>query len=1245
MKLVLIDDKIEAEEILINSFKTDCIIKNIKNYQNSMQLISEIENIEEITHFAMVYFFEGSYEIPYFKESGESNYKYFNIEIMNLITLFKGYNSGIKIDIITCNMNDLEFVQTVDILEKDFEIDIRYSLNQTGNNPEGDWILESDQANIKETYFNDLITLWTKTLDLNGPIINTSNSAIYSIKKYGDYIYIGGLFSIINNFPILHLCRINKNSGFVDISWNPQPNSYILTLEIDSSHIYIGGTFSTINGSTSRSRIARIPIDNPIGTVDSLWDPNSNAEVSKIFLTNTHIYIGGTFNLFGSTTRNRITRISKSNTTGIVDSSWNPNSGGPISAIYVDSSFIYLGGNYTQINGSTTRNRISRISIDDISGTVDPSWNPNSDQSIFALQADNDHIYIGGVFSTLNGSTSRNFIARIPKNNSIGTVDPSWNPNLNQRVNSIYLTDNYIYFGGTFTSVQNGSVTRNRIARISKSNLIGSVDSSWNPNSGGEINSIEIDSSNIYLGGGFLTISELNYNNLAIVNDSNGLAINQIILKNFVNFNTTVLTIQTDSSYIYIGGNFSRFNSDLAINRIARLIKETGKIDPSWNPNANNFVYSITFDSNYIYLGGSFTTLNSSTTRNRLARISKSNLTGIVDPSWNPNINNTIYTITIDGSYTYIGGEFDKVNGSITKSRIARINNTDSSGVVDSVWDPSLNSNVRIISIDSSNIYIGGNFTTINNSVTRNRIARISKDDLSGNVDLSWNPSANGLVRDITLDSSNIYIGGDFTNIGGQSRNYIARISKNNTIGTVDLSWNPNSSSSVYSISLNTNYIYLAGFFQTINSKSRNGLARIEKSNILGTVDSSWNPFPETSYVYKIHIDNEDFYTGGSYYFLKNYRDYNFTPTNYFQMTNKLLVNSRNTLESNGISTTSIINKNINQEELISDNFVDFSGLSGELVKTNVRHALINILQENNPWINKFLMPKTNLGLTSGTENINIYIPGVSINLTDSSNSSYVNLDLSGDFFNLIYDASNLLITKTSSNTYLLNNNSYIDGNIVTAFTNYKIKFGGAHIYNELDGGGMGDPHITTIYGERYMLPNWEYVKLLECDDLLIWGKCKFIPKELIHKMHKLTKDGEIRRLTLNKKKDRYSYLFTYFDQIGITNGKYKFLIVIDRMKIKQNNFPTNILKIEEIESNDGIYDTMHEIKYPPYKLKHTRINLKNIEINLKSDIFWVARSEIKLRIENLKDNELSGAFINDENKNQITYYYKFNYS
>jgi hypothetical protein len=212
MKLVLIDNKIESETILINSFKSDCIVKNIKNYQNSMQLISEIENIEEITHFAMVYFFEGSYEIPYFKESGESSYKYFNVEIMNLITLFKGYNPEIKIDIITCNMNDPELIQTVDKLEEDFEIDIRFNLNN--------WILQSDNANIKDEYFNSQIENWTKMLLVNNLVI--IKSSVSDLNLFKSSLNGNSKFIIYNDNTLESeiLDEINSNITNVAFVWH-----------------------------------------------------------------------------------------------------------------------------------------------------------------------------------------------------------------------------------------------------------------------------------------------------------------------------------------------------------------------------------------------------------------------------------------------------------------------------------------------------------------------------------------------------------------------------------------------------------------------------------------------------------------------------------------------------------------------------------------------------------------------------------------------------------------------------------------------------------------------------------------------------------------------------------------------------------------------------------------------------------------------------------------------------------------
>ncbi|MEG4104204.1 DUF4347 domain-containing protein, partial [Microcoleus sp. Pol17_C1] len=96
-------------------------------------------------------------------------------------------------------------------------------------------------------------------------------------------------------------------------------------------------------------------------------------------------------------------------------------------------------------------------------------------------------------------------------------------------------------------------------------------------------------------------------------------------------------------------------------------------------------------------------------------------------------------------------------------------------------------------------IYAGGNFTTIGGQA-RNRIARLNSD---GSVDATFNPNANSTVRAIALDSSgNPIVVGEFINIGGQPRSGIAKL--NPTTGAADATFDPNANSTVRAIALDS---------------------------------------------------------------------------------------------------------------------------------------------------------------------------------------------------------------------------------------------------------------------------------------------------------------------------------------------------------------------------------------------------------------------------------------------------------
>lgn len=134
-------------------------------------------------------------------------------------------------------------------------------------------------------------------------------------------------------------------------------------------------------------------------------------------------------------------------------------------------------------------------------------------------------------------------------------------------------------------------------------------------------------------------------------------------------------------------------------------------------------------------------------------------------------------------------------------------------------------------------IYAGGEFTNIGGQ-PRNKIARLYSSD--GTADPSFNPNADNTVIAIALDANgNPLVGGDFTNIGGQSRNRIARLNSSN--GTADPTFNPNADNSVWAIALDANNNpVVGGNFTTIGGQLRNRIARLNSSN--GTADATFNP-------------------------------------------------------------------------------------------------------------------------------------------------------------------------------------------------------------------------------------------------------------------------------------------------------------------------------------------------------------------------------------------------------------------
>jgi hypothetical protein len=282
---------------------------------------------------------------------------------------------------------------------------------------------------------------------------------------------------------------------------------------VTTNHVYVGTASGTrINGVT-RNGIFRLV--KPALTLDTTWNMNCGNIVSALWDDGTYLYVGGSFQTVnGSTTRNFICRCLLSSTTGTVDSTWDMNCSAGVNSLWGDSTNLYVAGAFTIVNGATTRNRICRVLLSSTTGTVDATWNLNSAATINRIWGDATNLYVGGTFTTVNGATTRNRICRCLLSSTTGTVDATWDMNSGASVIAIWSDSTNLYVGGAFTTV-NGATTRNRVCRCLLSSTTGTVDS-WDLNCNNTVNMITGDSTYVYVGGSFTAVTSTSYPRVAL---------------------------------------------------------------------------------------------------------------------------------------------------------------------------------------------------------------------------------------------------------------------------------------------------------------------------------------------------------------------------------------------------------------------------------------------------------------------------------------------------------------------------------------------------------------------------------------------------------------------------------------------------------------------------------------------------------------------------------------------------------
>jgi len=497
------------------------------------------------------------------------------------------------------------------------------------------------------------------------------------------------------------------------------------------------------------------------------------------------------------------------------------------------------------IGGSFSRvGRFTQGALLDMSSDYEDANFPAVNGSIRRVISDGGGGWIIGGGFTQVGAYTRNRIAWI---NSDGSVR-DWNPNVNGEVYTLAVSGNNVYVGGYFTSI--GGKARNRIAAI---DITTGLATDWNPNASYYVYTLAASGSNVYVGGDFTTIGGKSRNYIAAIDITTGLATDWNPDASG-DYYAHVYTLAVSGSNVYVGGNFDSIGGKSRRN-IAAIDITTG-LATDWDPNASGdhaYVNTLAVSGSNVYVGGSFITIGGQS-RSNIAAI---DITTGLATDWDPNASSDDYasvsTLAVSGSNVYVGGHFTAIGGK-SRSNIAAI---DISTGLATDWNPNASgdnhdTSVNTLAVSGSNVYVGGDFTAIGGK-SRNYIAAI---DITTGLATDWNPNAIYTINTLAVSGSNVYVGGWFPAIGGQSRNYIAAIDITTGLAT---DWNPSANGEVITLAVSGSNVYVGGDFTTIGSKSRSNIAAIDISTGLAT---DWNPNADGT-VSTLAASGSNVYVGG----------------------------------------------------------------------------------------------------------------------------------------------------------------------------------------------------------------------------------------------------------------------------------------------------------------------------------------------------------------------------------------------
>ena len=257
------------------------------------------------------------------------------------------------------------------------------------------------------------------------------NGVVWKQVIAGSTVFAGGEFTQARPFGVAsggtgtvsrsNLLAYSLTTGVLDPSFHPTFNGKVADMAVtpDGTKLVVVGNFTQVNGVT-RNRIAMFDVATK-ALITPTVVPNANASIKGVAVTNSTIFLGGSFSTINAAARSHVASVLIGS--GAVQALKVPVDNGTVTSIVVspDGTQIVIGGNFTTVGGSSNPGyglyRANSTTGAALALPVNSTYRvAGTNSAVQRLASDSTSFYGGGYAYHSNGGTG----------NSEGFFQASW---------------------------------------------------------------------------------------------------------------------------------------------------------------------------------------------------------------------------------------------------------------------------------------------------------------------------------------------------------------------------------------------------------------------------------------------------------------------------------------------------------------------------------------------------------------------------------------------------------------------------------------------------------------------------------------------------------------------------------------------------------------------------------------------------------------------------------------------------